>query len=129
MPIFLVPDASQSNYGIGICDRCRMKRFLIQLKRDPNYPGLRVCDPEQVRDGCLDKFDPWRLPPRQTERINLPFVRPDVPISDPAPPLSVQEILAKRLVDSQGRAILDSQGRYIDATIPGGPILNDPNPA
>ncbi len=80
MPVFLVPDAGQSNYGIAICDRCRMKRFSTQLRRDPNYPGLRVCDPGQVQDGCLDQYDPWRLPARQTELINLPFVRPDVPL-------------------------------------------------
>ena len=57
-----------------------MKRHLDDLVRDPNYPGLRVCDPGRVRDGCRDQYDPWRLPARQTERINLPFVRPDVPV-------------------------------------------------
>lgn len=82
MSIFLVPDAGQTNYGIAICDRCRMKRFTTQLRRDPNYPGLRVCDPGQVAEGCLDAYDPYRLPARQTERINLPFVRPDAPIAD-----------------------------------------------
>jgi hypothetical protein len=34
----------------------------------------------------LDEFDPYRLPARQTERINLPFVRPDVPLNGRAQP-------------------------------------------
>ena len=41
---------------------------------DPNAPGLRVCKAD------LDELDPYRLPARQTERITLPFVRPDTPI-------------------------------------------------
>jgi hypothetical protein len=31
----------------------------------------------------LDVLDPWRLPARETEDINLPFVRPDYPLTDP----------------------------------------------
>jgi len=42
---------------------------------DRNYPGLCVCKDE------LDERDPYRLPARQTERITLPFVRPDVPLT------------------------------------------------
>lgn len=81
MPRFLDP-TGHTNYGIGICDRCRMKRYLDELVQDPNFPGLRVCDPARVGDGCRDNYDPWRLPPRQTERINLPFNRPDVGVAD-----------------------------------------------
>lgn len=73
MPTFINP-SGHANYGIGICDRCKFKFPLDELFRDPNYPGLRVC----IKD--RDQFDPWRLPARQTERINLPFVRPDVPV-------------------------------------------------
>jgi hypothetical protein len=65
--------------GIGICDRCSRKFPIGELMPDRNYPGLRVCRED------LDELDPYRLPARQTERITLPFVRPDVPIAtDPA---------------------------------------------
>jgi hypothetical protein len=61
--------------GIGICDRCSRKFPIGELMPDRNYPGLRVCKED------LDELDPYRLPARQTERITLPFVRPDVPIA------------------------------------------------
>jgi hypothetical protein len=65
--------------GIGICDRCSRKFPIVELMPDPNYPGLRVCRVD------VDELDPYRLPARQTERITLPFVRPDIPIAtDPA---------------------------------------------
>jgi hypothetical protein len=35
-----------------------------------------VCD-----QGCRDQLDPYRLPARQTERINLRFARPDVSVA------------------------------------------------
>ena len=65
--------SGRSTLGIGVCDRCRRKFSLDDLMRDPNAPGLRVC----VDD--LDLLDPYRLPPRKTEDISLPFVRPDEP--------------------------------------------------
>lgn len=61
--------------GVGICDRCKRAFPIVDLHPDPNSPGLKVCLVD------LDELDPYRLPPRQTERINLPFVRPDVPLS------------------------------------------------
>lgn len=65
--------------GIGICDRCSRKFPIVELMPDPNYPGLRVCRVD------VDDLDPYRLPARQTERITLPFVRPDVSVAtDPA---------------------------------------------
>jgi len=36
-----------------------------------------VCD-----QGCRDELDPYRLPARKTERINLRFPRPDVSVAD-----------------------------------------------
>jgi hypothetical protein len=54
-----------------------MKRYFSSLGPDPNFPGLRVCD-----QGCRDQFDPYRLPARKTERINLRFPRPDVSVAD-----------------------------------------------
>ena len=61
-----------TSIAIAICDRCKMKRPLAVMQPDPNFPGLRVCD-----QGCADRRDPYRLPARQTERINLRFPRPD----------------------------------------------------
>jgi len=49
-----------------------MKRALVQLQSDPNFPGLRDCD-----QGWQDELDPYRQAARQTERINLRFPRPD----------------------------------------------------
>jgi len=72
MPKFLDTEGL-SSIAIAVCDRCKMKRTFISLMSDPNFPGLRVCD-----QGCMDQFDPYRLPARKTERINLRFPRPDV---------------------------------------------------
>lgn len=74
MPIFL-DTTGLTSIAIGVCDRCKMKRAFVQLGPDPNFPGLRVCD-----QGCRDQFDPYRLAARKTERINLRFPRPDVPL-------------------------------------------------
>lgn len=74
MPIFL-DTTGLTSIAIGVCDRCKMKRAFVQLGSDPNFPGLRVCD-----QGCRDQFDPYRLAARKTERINLRFPRPDVPL-------------------------------------------------
>ena len=85
MPLFLDP-RGRSTYGIGLCGRCSRKMFLDQLYPDPNSPGLMVCKED------LDQLDPYRLPARQTERITLPFNRPDLSLTDdqifPAPILS-----------------------------------------
>jgi hypothetical protein len=51
---------------------------------DPNFPGMRVCKDD------LDKFDPWRLPARQTENISLRFPRPDVSVALPNNLLNTQ---------------------------------------
>lgn len=71
MPVFL-DTTGLSSVAIAVCDRCKMKRAFVSLQADPNFPGLRVCD-----QGCKDEFDPYRLPARKTERINLRFPRPD----------------------------------------------------
>jgi len=70
MPVFLDPTGN-TTYGIGICQRCSRKFFLHDLHSDPNTPGLKVC----IDD--LDDYDPYRLAPRQADRITLPFYRPD----------------------------------------------------
>jgi hypothetical protein len=73
MPLFL-DTRGNSTLGIGICSRCSIKMPLDKLQSDPNFPGLRVCEKD------LDVYDPYRLPPRQTENITLPFLRTDTPI-------------------------------------------------
>lgn len=75
MPVWL-DTRGLSSLAIAVCDRCKMKRAFVSLGPDPNFPGLRVCD-----QGCRDNLDPYRLPARQTERINLRFPRPDVSVS------------------------------------------------
>lgn len=76
MPVFL-DTTGLASLAIAICDRCRMKRPFVSLGSDPNFAGLRVCD-----QGCADERDPYRLPARKTERINLRFPRPDVPLNE-----------------------------------------------
>ena len=53
-----------------------MKRPHAVMRSDPNFPGLQVCN-----EGCADEFDPYRLPARKTERINIRFPRPDVSVA------------------------------------------------
>jgi hypothetical protein len=77
MPLF-IDTTGNTTLGIGICDRCKRKFPLGELRRDANYPGLRVC----VEDA--DTLDPYRLPARVSERVNLPFVRPDEVLEVPA---------------------------------------------
>ena len=74
MSIFLDP-RGKSTFGIGICARCSRKMSLADLSSDPNYPGLYVCKDDK------DQFDPYRLPARQPERINLFHPRPDTNIA------------------------------------------------
>jgi hypothetical protein len=81
--------------AIAVCDRCKMKRAFSVLMADPNFPGLRVCD-----QGCRDQFDPYRLPARKTERINLRFPRPDV---------SVAVTAADLLTDPSGTYIIATE--------------------
>ena len=76
MPVFLDTEGL-SSVAIAVCDRCKMKVPYVTLVKDPNFPGLRVCESR----GCKDNFDPYRLPARKTERINLRFPRPDVSVA------------------------------------------------
>lgn len=65
----------QATYGIALCARCSRKFLLADLSPDPNYPALMVCDADR------DDYDPYRLAPRKTDQITLPFTRPDAPIN------------------------------------------------
>lgn len=76
MPVYL-DTRGNTVLSVAICDRCNRKFPYVDLMPDPNFPGMRVCKDD------LDKFDPWRLPARQTENISLRFPRPDVNIALP----------------------------------------------
>lgn len=62
--------------SVAICDRCRMKRRLVDLVADANSPGLRVCPTT-----CADQYDPWRLPMRRVEDISVQYPRPEEPLA------------------------------------------------
>jgi hypothetical protein len=94
MPRFM-DTTGMPSLAIAVCDRCKMKRAFSVLMADPNFPGLRVCD-----QGCRDQFDPYRLPARKTERINLRFPRPDV---------SVAVTAADLLTDPSGTYVIATQ--------------------
>jgi len=74
MPVY-IDTTGNSVLSVAICDRCSRKFPYTELMPDPNFPGMRVCKDD------VDKFDPWRLPARQTERIDLRFPRPDVSVA------------------------------------------------
>ena len=75
MPRFLNTEGN-AVIAIFICDRCKMKRAIVEAMPDPNFPGLKVC-----QQGCADEKDPYRLPARKTERITLQYPRPDVSVA------------------------------------------------
>ena len=63
--------------SVGICARCSIKFPRDELRPDPNSPGLYVCRQD------LDQLDPYRLPARQADQINIQDPRPDVSLSSP----------------------------------------------
>lgn len=83
MPVYL-DTRGNSVLSVAVCDRCSRKFAYTDLMPDPNFPGMRVCKDD------LDKFDPWRLPARQTENISLRFPRPDVSVALPNNLLNTQ---------------------------------------
>ena len=66
-----------STLSVFICDRCKMKRPYADMRPDGNIPAIKVCS-----DSCSDQFDPYRLPPRQPEKITIRFPRPDLDIAE-----------------------------------------------
>jgi hypothetical protein len=112
MAIFLDPTGNPT-YGIGICQRCSRKFFLHELHSDPNTPGLKVC----IDD--LDDYDPYRLAPRQADRITLPFYRPDEALTAGGPNPNVNFIGGIREAPgSSPRISEDSRLRVLeDATV------------
>lgn len=86
MPVYL-DTRGNSVLSVAVCDRCSRKFAYVDLMPDPNFPGMRVCKDD------LDKFDPWRLPARQTENITLRFPRPDVSVA--IGPIGGQQIVTQ----------------------------------
>ena len=111
MPRFL-DTHGLSSVAIAVCDRCKMKRPFVDLGSDPNFPGLRVCD-----QGCRDQFDPYRLPARKTERINLRFPRPDVSVAVPANGILTQEGSNTYLSTQQNTQTPENNGN-LDIIVP-----------
>ena len=75
MSMFL-PVKTGSGSSPGICGRCRTKKYLSELRSDPNVPGLRVCKE------CADSLDPYRKPARQPENIAVQNPRIDEALDD-----------------------------------------------
>ena len=99
MPKFL-DTTGNASLAIFICDRCRVKRPIDEQMSDNNFPGLKVC-----QQGCADQKDPYRLPARKTERINLRFPRPDVSVAlDPN----------NLVTDNQGNFTISTEGNTQD---------------
>lgn len=95
MPRFL-DTRGYSDIAIAVCDRCKMKRPHAVMRSDPNFPGLQVCD-----QGCADQFDPYRLPARKTERINIRFPRPDVSVAVDPNSIAVQGVYGGSVLSTE----------------------------
>jgi hypothetical protein len=109
MPVFLDP-TGKTTFGIGICARCSCKFFLEDLYSDPNSPGLKVC----IDD--LDDYDPYRLAPRQADRITLPFYRPDEPLTAGGPDPNVNFLGGVRdTIGESPRVTEDGRLRVLEA--------------
>jgi hypothetical protein len=109
MPVFLDPTGN-STYGIGICQRCSRKFFLHELHSDPNTPGLKVC----IDD--LDDYDPYRLAPRQADRITLPFYRPDQDLTPGGPnPNPISLFGVREAIGESPRETEDGRLRVLEA--------------
>lgn len=111
MPRFL-DTRGLTSVAIGVCDRCKMKRPYVNLGKDPNFPGLQVCD-----QGCRDQFDPYRLPARKTERINLRFPRPDVSVANVQPALQTGGY-GGYLISTQGNTSTPENNGNLDVISP-----------
>lgn len=61
--------------AIAVCPRCQKKIYYDDLKVDPNNQQVYCA-------GCVDLFDPWRLPARRAEDISLHHPRPDTELTE-----------------------------------------------
>jgi hypothetical protein len=104
MPRFL-DTTGNATIAIFICDRCKMKRAIVEAMPDPNFPGLKVC-----QQGCADEKDPYRLPARKTEKITLQFPRPDVSVAVDPSDLSTDNYGGVILSTEQNTQIVQNDG-------------------
>jgi len=93
-----------SSLAVAICGRCSLKFPAVDLMEDPNSPGLMVCRYD------VDDYDPYRLPPRETEQITLRFVRPDDPLVDVTVAPGTPAWPTNSFPGGQGAAQLPSNG-------------------
>ncbi len=75
MPRFL-DTRGNSSLAIGVCDRCKFKFPIGELRADRNSPGLRVCEK------CCDVKDPYKLPPKRPDNIVVAYPRPDETLTE-----------------------------------------------
>lgn len=110
MPLFINP-RGRSTYGIGVCARCWRKFSIEELYPDPNSPGLKVC----IDD--LDVYDPYRLPARKTEDVNLEFYRPDEDLTAGGPVPNTTSLFAVRgTVDGNPRITAGGDLRVLESS-------------
>lgn len=117
MPRFL-DTLGYSQIAIAVCDRCKMKVPYSTLIPDPNFPGLQVCEAR----GCADEKDPYRLPARKTERINLRFPRPDVSVAINPNDLVVTQDDGGFIISTEGNTNTPENDGNLDG------IQSTPNP-
>jgi hypothetical protein len=73
---------------------------------------LRVCN-----QGCADQIDPYRLPARKTERINLRFPRPDVSVAVDPNSLTTGGYGNYVVSPEQNTNIVENDGNLDDLTV------------
>lgn len=98
--------SDRSMFAIGICDRCRLKFSLLDLKQDHDNENLRVCR------GCRDHVDHNKFPRRiRDENTPLPFTRPDL---DPdGPDGTYQNIPVGIITEDDSGFVKDEFGNWI----------------
>lgn len=77
MPKYLEPKEVGGHYAVAICYRCKMKRYYGDLQKDPNNQQY------YCRFGCIDEYDPYRLPAKQPDQFVLQYPRPEEPLVPP----------------------------------------------
>lgn len=117
MPRFL-DTLGYSEIAIAVCDRCKMKVPYSTLIPDHNFPGLRVCEAR----GCADEKDPYRLPARKTERINLRFPRPDESVAVNPNDVAITQNEGAFVLSTEGNTETPENNGNLDG------IENTPNP-
>ena len=115
MPRYL-DTRGNSKIAIGICARCNRKFPYDELISDPNFPGLFVCSED------VDEFDPWRLPPRETENITLQHPRPDVSL-EVGPQVVAINPIESELGTELGISLTDDFGTPVLFDQPANPLI------